>query len=124
MAANQEFAHREDQLLLLALTFEFGNGKCVMREQRRWPAEISMRNSRASGSLAQRLRDFVLMLLCGLMLMTTSPLETTKGVGGAFAEAEKMAVQSIPEADGATSGETGRELHRQRPVTGASQILT
>jgi hypothetical protein len=37
MAADQNFVHRENQseLLLLALTFEFGEGKFVMRQQQR-----------------------------------------------------------------------------------------
>src|SRR2546425_5831502 len=86
-------------------------------------AEISMRNPRACGSLAQHSGLFVFMLFWGLMVTTTRQLQTTKCLGGTLSKTEKTSVQPIPKADATARNETGREFQGQRSVTGARDIL-
>ena len=85
-----------------------------------------MRNPRACGSLAQHSGVFVLMFLYGLMfwLMLLSRVETENSFGGSTTEANKIIVQPIPKQMLSARDRTGREFHRQWPMTGAGDILT
>ena len=67
MAANRNLVSRENQpkVLLRALVFEFGEGELVERQESECSAEISMRNPRACGSLAQHSGVFVFIFCVG-----------------------------------------------------------
>src|SRR4051812_24860729 len=86
-------------------------------------AEISMRNPRACGSLAQHSGIFVFMLFCALRMTTTRQLKTTERVGGALSKSKKPTMQPIPKTNATAANETIREFQGQRPVTGASHIF-
>src|SRR5208282_2684866 len=85
-----------------------------------------MRNPRACGSLAQHSGVFVLMFLYGLMfrLMLLSQMETENSFGGSTTEANKITLQPVPKQMPSARDKTGRKFHRQRPMTGAGDILT
>src|ERR1035438_4380121 len=82
-----------------------------------------MRNASASGSLAQDWGVFVLMLVCGLMVMTTSQFQTTNVVCGSTTETKQIAVQPIPKPKASARNRTGRKVHRQWSVPGAADIF-
>jgi len=64
------------------------------------------------------------MFLFELMVTPTRQLETTDVVSGMTTETEKITVQPVPKANATTRDKTGREFQGQRPVTGATDILT
>src|SRR5260221_11569507 len=63
------------------------------------------------------------MFLCGFQVTTTRQFQPTKRVGGALSKSEEMPVQAIPEADAPARDKTGHQLHRQRSVAGARNII-
>ena len=78
-----------------------------------------MRNPCACGSLAQHSGVFVLMFLCGLMVMSTSQFQTANIVGGSTTETKKITVQPIPKQKASARNKTRRKFHRQWPMTRA-----
>jgi hypothetical protein len=97
------------------------NWSCGNNSER--SGEISMRNPRACGSLAQHSGNFVLMFLCGLMVMPPSQFQTTNVFGGSTTEAKKITVQPIPKQQASARNKARREFHCQWPMTGAGDIL-
>src|SRR5208282_3131991 len=82
-----------------------------------------MRTPRACGSFAQHSGDFVLIFLCGLMMMMTRKLKAAETVRRATTEAKHIAVKAFPKASTAWRRDSGREFQRQWPVAGATHIL-
>ncbi len=82
-----------------------------------------MRNPRAFGSLAQHSGDFVLILLCGLMVMSPGQFQPANIVGGATTETKQIAVQPVPKQPASGRDKNRRQFHGQRPMTGVGHIL-
>ena len=83
-----------------------------------------MRNASAFGSLAQHSGVFVLIFVCGLMVMMASQFQTTHVVCGSTTETEKITVQPIPKPKASERNKARRKFHRQCPMPGAGEILT
>ena len=55
--------------------------------------------------------------------MTTSQFQTANVVGGSTTETKKITMQPIPKQMASARNKTVRKFQRQRPVTGAGDIL-